>query len=408
MVSSVSTVSSLFKTVYKDGVENVAYKSRPAFALMKKDKSFPGSTKDIALLHGNPVNEGATLTQSLAMDTSSQAVRFALPRKAVYGSVSISTEAILASASDQGAFVRLFKNESDGLINHLSNNWETYVFGSGFGDLGRTTETSGTSITLMTADDVVNFEIGNVLVFAEAPSSGALRGSGGSVTVTAVNRATGVLTVNANLNTISGLVSGDYIFKKSTRQDSATPSALLPVGFAGWVPSSAPSSTSFFGVDRSVDPTRLGGQRVVGSSAPMDEVAIDAASIVYREGGSASHLFMNTSDKASFVKGLGAKLQYSQADVMVGKVGFRSLIIEGDSGPIQVHSSPKCPRGQAWMVDLSTWAICSLGDPIRNLGEAIDGLQILRDATSDSGTIRLGGYGNIYCVAPSRNCHITW
>ena len=50
-------------------------------------------------------------------------------------------------------------------------------------------------------------------------------------------------------------------------------------GLGAWLPSSAPGSTdSFFGVNRSSDATRLGGIRFDGSSLPLEEALIGAAS----------------------------------------------------------------------------------------------------------------------------------
>jgi hypothetical protein len=80
-------------------------------------------------------------------------------------------------------------------------------------------------------------------------------------TVAAVNRmaASNQITLTANLNSVSGVASGDFIVPEG---DLVTPGTYLCMaGLQDWIPASAPGATAFFGQDRTADTTRLGGQR---------------------------------------------------------------------------------------------------------------------------------------------------
>ena len=55
----------------------------------------------------------------------------------------------------------------------------------------------------------------------------------------------------------------------------------------------APTSASFFGVDRSVDPNRLAGQRKNLASLPLEEVLIKMGTLAGREGGKMTHVFLS-------------------------------------------------------------------------------------------------------------------
>ena len=93
------------------------------------------------------------------------------------------------------------------------------------------------------------------LVFA-ANTASALRASGASITITGVDRDLGVLTF-ASTAAITGLTNADSIFANGDY--TAANDKLKCSGLLDWIPSTTPSATTFFGVDRSTDPTRLAG-----------------------------------------------------------------------------------------------------------------------------------------------------
>src|SRR5690606_15045282 len=91
-------------------------------------------------------------------------------------------------------------------------------------------------------------------------------------------------------------------------------------GLGAWIPASAPSVTPFFGVDRTVDVTRLAGVRVSSAGKPLDEALVDAARRCNREGGRPDIAICGFSKYASIEKTLGARVRYS--DVEVAGIAF--------------------------------------------------------------------------------------
>lgn len=392
-----------------DMIENMVYKDNPLLALLPKMEDFKGRNLPVVLIYGNPQGTAATFTnaQNRGAVTNSRVQDFVLTRVHHYSIATIDNETLEASKGNAGAFMEAATLEIDGAINSLTRALATGIYRSGWGDLGiigSTTTLSSTSLVLADPESVVNFEVGMDLVFAATQASSSLRGSGSSLQVVGVDRSNGILTMSGAINGVSSVAVGDYIFVNGNRQNSSSPVALMPSGLEAWIPSSAPTSTPFFGVDRSVDTSRLGGQRLDGTSKPIEEALIDAASLVAREGGKLTHFFMSYSKYSQLEKSLGAKVQYIDLKVENTDVGFRGIQINGPRGPIQVIPDQNCPASRIYGLALDTWKLYSLGKAVRVIDT--DGLQMLRQAGADGVEVRYGFYGNLGCRAPGFNINI--
>lgn len=384
-----------------DRIMNMVYKDNPFLAMVKKMEEFGGRNLPIPLIYGNPANRSASFSVAVAGTSSSKLSDFLLTRAHDYSICQIDNEALESSKGNENAFLEAATVEIDGAINALTRSLAVKSFKGGWGNVGNINATvTGTTLTLTNAADIVNFEVNQVIQFAQTESASSLRNSGASLTVTAVDRAAGSMTVSADLSTITGLSSGDYIFLKGDRQDSATPTRQVLTGLAGWLPSSAPSSTAFFGVDRSVDSTRLGGQRISASGMPIEEALLSGAAQIAREGGKPTHAFMNYDTYTNLQNSLGSKVQF--VDVKVNpEVGFRGITVNGPRGPIQCIPDQNCPANTIYMLQLDTWKLYSLGKMVRTFDT--DGLTMLRQATSDGVEVRVVSYSNLGCSAPGWN-----
>ncbi len=380
-----------------DRIENMVYSDNPLLALLPKYEQFGGKNLPIDVIHGNPQGRSATFATAQANKTASKIVAFTLTRNSDYSLASISNEVIEASKGNANAFMEAATTEIDGAINAAVRSLAIALYGSGSGKIGRvTTGSTGTSITLTEANDVTNFEVGMEIVFSTADGGGAVKS--GSVTVTGINRDTGVLTVDAQsaIASGSGTATNDYIFVQGDYDSKLK-------GLAAWLPSSAPGATAFFGVDRSVDASRLGGIRYDGSSEPIEEALIGAAARVAREGGKPTHCFMNYSKFAELEKALGSKVQYVDLKASAD-IGFRGIMINGPRGPIKVIPDQNCPSGVAYMLQLDVWKLYSLGKAPKILDS--DGLKMLRESSADAVEVRVGYYAQLGCRAPGFNARV--
>jgi hypothetical protein len=384
-----------------DAVENLVYMDNPFLALVPKREDMGGELWKVPLIYGDPQNASATFSTAADGTTDAELKAFLVTRVKHYSLAKIDNETILASKGNANAFMEAATVQIDGAINTLSRRLAVSLYRDGFGSIGNINATvTGTTLTLNDADDITNFEKGMVLQFAASSGGDALRASGASVTVSSVNRSAGSMVVSANLSTITGLTSGDFIFIKGNRQDSATPSRLMLAGLEAWCPFTAPDSTAFFGVDRTSDVSRLAGQRYDASSVPIEEALIEAASRVAREGGKIDHFFMDYSTFSSLQKALGTKVQYVDLKVSP-EVGFRGVMVNGPRGPIKVIPDQNCPSNRVFGVQLNTWKLGSIGKAVRVINT--DGLTMLRVTDADQVQVRYGSYSNLACTAPGKN-----
>ena len=374
---------------------DMVYKDNPLLAMMPKFEQFGGRNLPIPLIYGNPQGRSASFTkaQTRGAATSSRLEDFVLVRQKDYSIATIDNETLEASKGDANAFMEAATVEIDGAINSLTRSLATSLYRDGTGLIGRRASEAADVVTLTELNDVVNFEVGMILV--ATPNADGSSPRAGSAEIVAVDRSLGTVTLDSAAG-ITAFADNDYLAVDGDLQSKIS-------GLEAWIPSTSPTSTPFFGVDRSQDATRLGGQRHDGSSQPIEEALIDAASKVAREGGKIDHFFMSYEKFAELEKALGSKVQYTDLSI-TAQVGFRGILINGPRGQIRVIPDQNCPNDRAYGLDMKTWKLYSLGKAVRVIDT--DGLTMLRQASADGVEVRYGFYGNLGCRAPGFNINV--
>ena len=402
MAISASYFAPALKQYYSNTkVENMTYKDHPFYAMLAKDENFYGENMPLPIIYANPQGRSASFSNAKTNKNNSQLKKFLLERFADYSLASVSNEVVEASENDKGAFLRALTTEIDGAMISAMNSRSRDLFGAGTGKLGRIqsgTSLVGTTIQLDQVEDVVNFEVGMVLVASTADGGGAVKA--GTLTIAGVDRINGTVETTVALSTgIATIADTDFLFVQGD-YDSKMP------GLLGWLPSTTPTSgDSFLGVDRSADPTRLAGLRIDASSVSVEEGLIDSASLVCREGGNPDVCLVSYDKYSELEKSLGSKVQYffpqayKRADI-----SFRGIQLNHSKGFVTVIADTHCPTDRAFMLTMKSWKLYSLKKCIRILD--LDGNRVLRDSDADSVELRVGGYAIPGCNAPGHNANI--
>ena len=384
-----------------DTVENMVYQDNPFLAMVPKYQQFLGKNLPIPLIYGNPQGRSKTFSnaQTRGGSTSTKVDDFVLTRTKDYSIATIDNETLEASKGNANAFIEAATTEIDGAINSLTRSIAINIFRDSSASIGQvlaepSTDASKFVITMKTASDVANIELQQMIVIYSAKTGGSIRSSDGSDdewVVEAVDRAAGTFTLTGAYDGSGTIAANDYIFVEGDRGAGVS-------GLEDWAPSSAPGSTPFFGVARNADVTRLGGNRLDGSSMPIEEALIEGDALVAREGFALDHYFINPTKFGELKKALGSKVQYVDMQVNA-KVSFRGVMVDGQRGPIKVVPDQNCPSDRVWGCVLKHLKLYTLGQAVRVIDT--DGLQMLRRASSDGVEIRYGFYGNIGCRAPA-------
>lgn len=399
-----TTFAYALKRLYtNEKIKTLTYQSNPFLAMVKKDENFVGANFTEAVVYGDVLARNTSFSVALAAKAGTLGKAYLITRVKDYAIASLDSEVLLSSQGNEGALISATTREMDGAINALSRSIAIGMYGNGSGQVGTISTSQSTLVTavltLSNASDVCNFEAGHVVVFA-ANDTSALRDAG-TLTVSAVDRDAGTLTMSTNISTITNVATGDAVFIYG---DYATASDRNKItGLAGWVPSTAPGATAFFGVDRSTDVSRLGGIRVTGTGLPLSEAIIKGAARLGREGGMPDTCFMSFSNWENLVNQLGSKVMYSSKEV--AGVGFPGLTIHGPKGPIEIYPDQNCPSNRIYLLTLKTWTLRSLGPAPRILD--LDGMKFTREYNADALEIRCAFFGNLSCNAPGWNAVIT-
>lgn len=400
MSLTISAAAPILKEYYTaQRVENMTYKDFPLYAMLPKDKNFYGKVLPLPIQIGNPQGRSATFSNAQGNKTSSVYKDFVLTRVRDYSLASVDNETAEASENEKGAFIKALTREIDSAIQSATTSigWGLYGSGSGtIGTIAASTTLTSTAIQLTNPDDVVKYEIGQQIVFAAAEITGALRASGAALQVLNVNRDTGVLTMSAAINTITSVAVGDFMFVQGDRNAKIS-------GLAAWIPFAAPTTgDNFFSVDRSVDPTRLGGLRFDATALSIEEGLVKGLTRCNREGGRPKVVMANYTDWGNLELALGSKVQYMVSEAYGrADIGFEGIQVKTNKGVSNVIADPFCPINFMYGLTMESWTLFSLKDAIRILD--LDGNKILRDSTSDSVELRVGGYYQLGCTAPGHN-----
>lgn len=393
----------------QDKVENLVYKDNALFAMIAKMTKFGGRNLPIPIIYGNPQGRSKTFakaqTRSQAAASAIKITDFILTRVKDYSIVTLDNETMEASKGDANAFIDAATAVLDGGYQALANSWANNLYRGSSGARGQVlaepAETSGTwTFTVKNLEDISGIENGQVLVMYAALTGGSAKSSDGSdvdFVVQGVDRASGVVTLTGDYTSSGTIAANDYFFVDGDR-------GLGVSGLEDWFPATAPTSSLFFGVDRTADSSRLGGLRLDGTSGPIEEVLIEADSLVGREGHSLTHFFMSHDKFGDLKKALGSKVQYVDS-VVTPRISFRGIEVDGSKGPIKVIPDHNCPGNRIFGLNLNYLKLYSLGEPVRTLDMG-DGLEMLRQASDDGVECRIGGYLQLGCRAPGANINI--
>lgn len=392
-------------------VTDLVYKNRPLLALLPKYTKMGGRVMPVPVMSANPQNRSATFTAAQKTGAvlgpnqyqPSQIQSFLLTRDRDYSIARVDGETLDASKGDSNAFMQAATAEIDGAMSAITRSLchATYRDGSGvvFDTAGGVVAV-GPPIQVNSVaalgDQITGVEVGMLLQDnAAIPTMQLL--------VTAVQR--GGATPGFTATQVGGAgvpAVGDQYIVVGDRN-------LKISGLEAWLPTVAPvPGDNFFGVDRSADPTRLAGIRGV-TGATIEQTLIDTASLIGREGGRPDYCFMSFDRFSALVNEIGAgansRIRYVKSDgegpSEKGKIGFEALELHAPYGTIRCIPDSDCQPATAWLLQLDTWTMNSLGQCPRILSH--DGNRLLRVTDADAIEARIGYYAQLSCKAPGWN-----
>lgn len=412
-----SSVPGILKELYDDQkVQWLTYKDNPFLAMVHKIEEFPGKYWPNPVVYGLSQGSSATFSNAFNNQSSPTVAEFLITRVADFSLASIDGQLLAAAQTDPGAFIDGAELMIDAAFQNAVNRIASAMFRNGAGTIGQIStvvNVAGPSytITLTNPDDAVQFEINQFLMAVQF-----VDGSGTAPTdtaqVTAVNRNAGTLTVNSATNIVADwpttyflAIQGDL--PNSTNNNfqpsgSTTTNSLLKLaGLAAWLPLAGPGvSDTFFGVNRNLDTQRLAGVTFDGTGLSLEEAILQGSSRVALNGGKPDTLIMSFATYTALVQSLGSKIQYISEKV--GEIGFRGVQLNGANSVLSAFPDRNCPDGVIYCLEMDSWCMRSQ-NPAPHILKYMDEIEILRVPGVDAAELRVGMYGNMYCLRPGHN-----
>jgi hypothetical protein len=294
-------------------VQDLTYKGHPLLGMLPKTEKSGGRKVILPVQYAHGQGRSGTFADAQGNANPEKFEAFELTWKKDYGVATIEGIAVAQATGDTKSFLDSLTAVIDGAFAGVSSSIGISLFRNGTGYRGQISATSNVAtdtITLAHLSQVSNFEVGMSVEASSALGSGS-RNSGAAEVIEAVDRSQGTLTATSAAwsTVISAVAASDYLYAEGDFSDGTSASGILLSGLSAWIPSSAPSATAFYGVDRSVD-TRLSGVRYDGSSQLIEEALIDGLSQGAVEGAEADVAFVHHVKMRELIKAQTTKSNF--------------------------------------------------------------------------------------------------
>lgn len=414
--------NALLKELYPEGLPaQIMMRKHLLLSKIKKDGDAYGDHIVVPVIYDNPAGRSADMAALLGATGPigpTQSKKFNVFLASDYAGTWINELTIRKAANDRGAFVNARKFEVDGLLRQLGNSLAHGLYRDGSGTTGRgdgAWTITGNVITLLQRADTKFFNLGMQLDFianSGGSPSGAPRALAATfrVVITKMSEDAGTLTCAldsngaavTNISTYyTSLANTDFISPVGDYNSAfATTGAVKIRGLQAWIPLIEPvGGDNFWGVDRSVFPTRLAGHRLNDPTAPTEDSIMALAEVMHERGAAPDIALVSPRQFTKISKRLNLKVEYDGAGGQAN-YGFMSCAIATSAGMIPVYADSDCPEDRGYLLTQDTWRIKHLGLP-----EIVttDGLSALRRPGLDQIEIRCRYYAQPVCYAPAEN-----
>lgn len=433
--SNAATNVATLKELYSDDawvMKDLVFNRNPSLALMDKDETeagLGGKYFTIPVMSDTGAGRSANFGNAQSYQSAPQTQEFEVTRVQNYSLATLTGDFLRASSQSIGAFMPGAELNVKSAFQSIGNDLAHDMFGDGSGFRGSYGLGGGSIVTgVITLDNIgqsLFFSVGMALVSYSISGLTPTQSTGANLGyVIAVDTSLGTVTVSATQGGAAGTPTNWSVSFPNLAQVGdvnfisnglASANMLKVAGFGAWIPSSAPGgSDNFFGVNRSVAPTKLAGLRFAGSSESIQDSLIDAVNQLAANGneaGDPDFIFINPVSYQALVKNLTSQGVYQMVKAKINEeisISFKALVLPTANGEISILQDRNCPAQIAYIITLKTWKLRTLGKCPQfltypgfydQLGIPVPG--------SDAIQLQIGYYGNMTCNAPGSNAVVS-
>lgn len=382
-----------------------SYKT-PLIGMMKKELKVGGSTWEQTAGVTNVVGGSATYANAYANSSQGIDKVFSGNFKKRFTDVKIQ-DFTIQSAMNDGSIEQVMKRKIDSLKSEFMQtlNFEAYRDEGGskvqltavtgallvFNGAATATDSTKAAVQYLKPDMIVNMGAN-----LDGTSLQSNVGVPLTARITARNVQAGTFSYTA-LSANAHPSGSAYLFEDGT-------AGLAPAGLRSWCPLTDTLATSTFkGVDRSIDVNALGGIRVAGVGETVEETLNDAVAVHRQLGGDPDVALIHPRRFAQLKKELSGRIQYTEVKGknLVGgsnSITFKGIQIDGNGRPVTVLEDSACQTEATWVIDSNVFICYSMGQFPRVPAE--DGLMVRRISGTDQWQSELFAYLEFVCARP--------
>lgn len=395
-MSSASTIAALqkmYKTVYHGrDLMNQAKRKTAAYDSVAKFDDFDGANLTFPFNYAMPVGVSPSFPLAQASPQASKFDNWVMTtRKTLYGFLTINAEAMKAARKDIGAFMRLRQKETNEILSYMKMILGGHAFwGDGAGNMAQIAAAGVTGSNPATAiqvglRDVIKFHLNQRIVFnaTRTGSAGTIKAS--VYQVTALNRNTGVISINRVSGTGASTdpAAADFVYLEGSYD-------AFPLGVAAFIPAADPGTggvpTTLLGLNRADDPVMKSGWRVAYQGSIEESAKFLAATMGQYFDRDTSVLWLSRFNWFRLEQELtaqGRKIIDARATQVFGSPALLLLTPEGD---VPVVADNYMPDDVGYLLDMSAMEVHHLDQLIHIVDD--DGLGLIRQAADDGVEIR--------------------
>lgn len=377
-----SDITTALRETYQGGsTDDLLAKKHPLTGLIKRERDFADSKMRVPVVYAGYSGVATNMADAITNASSAKTTAFEVTLAEVFQVANVEGRLIEQAALGNGAkFLKQIVKGIDGSMATVGNTIAKRNYRNTGGSIGTVGSGTASPITMAYPEQADCLEVGMTLLFNDGENATTPRST--TVVITDIDHNTGVITFSG---TATALAVGDFVFIDSFE-------GAASAGLEGWCPASAPSATTYFGVDRTSN-SMLGGTRIDCSTFGSEEVFATVRARASFLPVQPDAWFINPYDLASLeVSVASAKTVRMESESY--NFGYDALSVYGD----KLIPDPDCQRGVLWGVPFEHFVMFSVGDAPKLLNA--DGNDILRSATADSYQCRVGARYNTYCDAP--------
>jgi hypothetical protein len=355
--------------------------------MMPKEDGFGGDSFLYAIRYGNPQGVSGTFSRARANAKGSKGKQPRALRTPKFGIVTIDGEAALAAEGNKAAFFNLVTMETDRVLEEVGDSYAFDFYRDTTGLRGRVSSITGNVLTLTDPEDARNFKEDMTLIADDTVTG--LSPRAGTTFVIAVDEDGGKVEVDDITDITGSIQVNDYLFR------DGDPGTCME-GLRVCTPLAAPvrGVDSFRGIDRGVNPNRLGGSRLDDTSLNA-EVALGRLAIKISKVGKSHNIdqgFLNPTHFFNAAQRLNAKVEFDDGGG-TANYGFQYIMIHTSAGSFKVYSDPDCPMNETRVSRSGSQYIKHL----KGLPHVIDldGLPMLRQSDDNGVEGRIEGFCNL-------------